>query len=1184
MSERSWFQALVAKVVDFLAFAAESLSEDVTRSALISDLGGDPGRANGSIQLPEGTVKKLREYSEGPEPDAEADYEALTDVVTLLDAIASNVEVWWGGSDDQLDQIGQSLLDLLATNYVRQRHFRVFVLAELLSVVHEVSSSYGAGTNDAVRLWDAALAALHFLIDPGKTLRDLAPTGSDPAGTGGDLTTTGGIPVDAAVNGLARLGAAVLAILDAKEDYALIGDVLAGWDAPGMGNASVGEPEVLPTRADVISGQMTSISIVHDVEQPEGEPDLSSRAQATFALVPVDDQGLRVFLAFGGSQDLDAKITERWRFAFRLRSDGTTAVVIGLDPLSFAASGPAGAASFELAMGWTSQPDPATGRSFVLPRTTGIRLEIARMGFSFRLGTAGAEMRAELANAALIVDPKDADGLIARLLGGTPIRLPFSVTFGLSTGRGRFIEGGIPKSTSSADGTENSPLGGDGGSTLLAATVPLSRRIGPVTIHEVSLRIAEAPSGASASADIYTAETVISFSAQIGPVYFRLDQLGLALLIDNSVPRSERNLRFLDAHLDVAFPRAVTINVDTDIVSGGGVLFHDPRTGTYFGVFAVRLWKRLILKAIALIATRDPDGAKASSFIVIATVEGLNWQVGPVTIDGLGVLYASDRTFDENAVRAALPTGQLKHLLFPADPVRHAPEILAPLASFFPARRDSYLIGVLVRMTFGRPPKITLDLALIFQGGGAVSNRLIVLGRVSSILPDDRIRAIQLNLDAVGVFDPSEGTASLDAVLVDSKLCGRFPLTGSAALRRVRGSVGFALAVGGFHPDFRIPAGFPALKPITVALTAGDNPKLICQAYLGVTANTVQFGAEASLYAAACGFSISGAVGFDVLIHLFPPHFLAEFRAKVQLKRGSRNLFSVTVNGEVEGPLPLRIQGKATFEILWCDFSVSFEKTLVDTEGTITMPQVDAIGELRRTLNDPTNWQSEPPRAGQLMVTVRRDDRPGEVLLHPLGTLSVRQGVVPLNLERDIDRLGGSVPSGDRRFAITSATIGPNAQDATPVREQFAPAQFFDLTDDEALAAPSFEEMDAGVSFGAEGYAFPFDARVNAPFDYTEITIGPDGEPTEESEPQLLQGTLVIALAAFGAAALAPGRAESATRFTSVVRGDAPRVRSGGWAVADDTGPTDAGQRLTWVEARRRRTKAQVLVPATSRA
>ena len=35
----------------------------------------------------------------------------------------------------------------------------------------------------------------------------------------------------------------------------------------------------------------------------------------------------------------------------------------------------------------------------------------------------------------------------------------------------------------------------------------------------------------------------------------------------------------------------------------------------------------------------------------------------------------------------------------------------------------------------------------------------------------------------------------------------------------------------------------------------------------------------------------------------------------------------------VEAVEPLRLAGKASFEIFWCDFSVRFDKTLVDGEA-----------------------------------------------------------------------------------------------------------------------------------------------------------------------------------------------------------------------------------------------------------
>ena len=125
-----------------------------------------------------------------------------------------------------------------------------------------------------------------------------------------------------------------------------------------------------------------------------------------------------------------------------------------------------------------------------------------------------------------------------------------------------------------------------------------------------------------------------------------------------------------------------------------------------------------------------------------------------------------------------------------------------------------------------------------------------------------------------------------------------------------------------------------------------------------------------------------------------------------------------------------------------------------------------------------------------------------------MGTLQVQQGVVPLNLARDIDRLGEARPAAARGASPSRrSTLGSVNQTTRPVRDQFAPGQLFDLTDDERLAAPSFDEMDAGVAFGDDTYTFAASAVVRSPFDYTDITIGPDGTPTVEPEPVPTDGT-----------------------------------------------------------------------------
>src|SRR6185295_2996602 len=91
------------------------------------------------------------------------------------------------------------------------------------------------------------------------------------------------------------------------------------------------------------------------------------------------------------------------------------------------------------------------------------------------------------------------------------------------------------------------------------------------------------------------------------------------------------------------------------------------------------------------------------------------------------------------------------------------------------------------------------------------------------------------------------------------------------------------------------------------------------------------------------------------------------------------------------------------------------------------------------------------------------------VLLHPLGTLTVKQNVVPLNL--DISTFGQAAPAGARSFSI-GVSLGGQSQTPQTIPDFFAPAQFFKMTDDEKLSRPSFEMMAAGVGFGSNDVGF----------------------------------------------------------------------------------------------------------------
>jgi hypothetical protein len=145
---------------------------------------------------------------------------------------------------------------------------------------------------------------------------------------------------------------------------------------------------------------------------------------------------------------------------------------------------------------------------------------------------------------------------------------------------------------------------------------------------------------------------------------------------------------------------------------------------------------------------------------------------------------------------------------------------------------------------------------------------------------------------------------------------------------------------------------------------------------------------------------------------------------------------------------------------------------------------VDASAQLRAALADPNSWSAELPQGQSRLVSLREPAADGLLRVHPLGTLTVRQSVVPLNLERDIDKFGDAPVAGARRFKVTRVTVGTGDEPSSAVPDDFAPAQFFEMSDDAKLASPSFEPMQAGLRIGSSQFAFGFSQRVESPLQY----------------------------------------------------------------------------------------------------
>lgn len=1141
MSAGSVLRSLAGEVLDFVTFAADLLGRPEVRSAVLTDLGAAPDAVTKELVLPEAPLAAITEYRAQVDSDLQADLEAAGNLALLIGAVIDQVEAWQGTDwEGRGDTFVNSLLDLLGSTYVRRRWPKLFLVMQAMAITSELTGSLAPGEGAGTRFLSGFGTIFSFLWNPGRTLDDLDDT--QPGAQGSTLNTdrdTSFLVVDGLIRGIV----AAIAVIDQTKDHEALnalGDVIVGWDAAAL---DVDSP-ARPTAADVLAGRMVSLALRRD-----GETD-AEQLRVTWMYLPrrlgTPARPHQLFLALGGTLTLDEVLNPgatdgpTWRFRVAIRSDAGAALLIGGED---GVQANADAATSTVSVGYSAVPDE-TGISYALPRATGSRIELGEIAAVLTISASGARILFRLDHCALVIDSADKDSFVRKLLGGRPIRKVFSLGLGYDSELGFIHEVHVPPTVDATGPEPPFDSSGPAGPPALEKTLPLGGGgLLGINVHEVVLRLAGERADDPGTGWAVAVGALVTFSTQLGPVYLRVDRLGLFAAVDTMTPSDERNLRIVDAHVDATRPTGIALDLRTGPVSGGGTIQFDPATGDYVGALVLRVGKRVTITCVGLASTKDREGNDITSFLLIGTVEHLGLSAGFLTFDGFGLLYAADRTLDVAAVRAALPSGQLKHVLFPADPVKHLPELVSALRTFFPPREGTHIYGLLVKMTFGSGhPLLRADLALMLERDSVTeTSRLLVLGRLSSVLPQDANPLVTLNLDVVGVFDLDTGSAALDAVLYDSKLCGRFVLTGAAAFRRERGQ-GFALAVGGFNPRFSPPASFPVLPRVTVALTTGDNPRLVIEAYLAITTNTLQFGAKASLYAAAYGFSLEGYIGFDVLVTFWPPHFIADFAAGVQLKRGSRNLFKIDVRGMLEGPIPLRVAGKATFGILWWDYTVSFDKTLIGGGGAPVTETIDVVTELLARLNDPRSWLTQLPATATQVAGVRAVPRTEDLLLHPLGRLVVQQGFVPLNTAREIDRVGGAVPRDARRFAITDPRIGGAVPDVAPVGDEFPDSQFFEMSDAERLAAPGVVVREAGVSLGNDRYVSDASAGVAEPFRYTEIVVGPDGVPVElpdlaPAEPAQLQAGLRLA-----AATRAATRTAVAERYAVPERADAPRL------------------------------------------
>jgi hypothetical protein len=725
----------------------------------------------------------------------------------------------------------------------------------------------------------------------------------------------------------------------------------------------------------------------------------------------------------------------------------------------------------------------------------------------------------QLKEGQLSVGTGSADGFLAKMLPDGGLRIPLVLHITWSRLGGLRFEGGAGLTIRSAE----------------------HRALGPISIELIEVTVILGTTGIQARG-------TLDLKLALGPIVIVVDKIGAKADIEFK----KGNLGPLNFALGFKPPSGAGMSIKAGPVIGGGYVFFDPDNEQYAGILQLS-FQMINIVVIGLLTTRLPDASgapgatkKGFSLLLIVAVDLPPIQLGyGFTLNGVGGLLGVNRTMMIEPLRSGVKNHTVDAILFPQDPIARASQIISDLRNIFPPAEGRFVFGPMVKIGWGPNSIIELSLALVLELLAPI--RLVILGRVQLALPDKKDPVLNIRLDLVGVLDFDRSEASVDASLIDSKLTV-FALTGDMAMRVSWGATKvFVLAAGGFNRRFEAPPGFPKLDRLGIALANSDNPRLRLGSYFALTPNTIQFGAEVDIYAKADTFvgtfSISALANFDAMIQFQPFEFRADLGASIDVARNGVPFLHAALVASFTGPNPWHAIGYAEFDC--CG------KHRIDVEATAGTPQAPAevrigVGDLVIVLTDAIKlsdaWSALPPPDDSKIVSLCDAPTVGTVAVHPLGSLTLRQRVVPLG--KVLTRYGAAIVDGVT-FDIAGVSVGVNAVRVPPpaaaaTRNDFAPGQFEALTDDEKLARPAFESMRSGSILQATGTGLPADGAsgVDAGVEYEEAIV--DVEPTSGARTSqsagpaavaVLPASIVATLVQGGAAARAPTNAGGADQF-----------------------------------------------------
>ncbi|MEV5492639.1 DUF6603 domain-containing protein [Streptomyces bobili] len=591
----------------------------------------------------------------------------------------------------------------------------------------------------------------------------------------------------------------------------------------------------------------------------------------------------------------------------------------------------------------------------------------------------------------------------------------------------------------------------DGGARL---ELPVSLNLPGVTARRFALELDDDGTG------VVLRPTLSLFAKPAAlPLNADLDGLGLSLPVSFDADRIGVDPLRISAN----FPTGMGIGLAAGPVSGGGAVQQrgEAGSGAYAGVLDVDLG---VVRVQAIGLLQLPVNGQQLSFLVLLGAEfgypGIQLSFG-FALDAVGGLVGVNRRVDEERLRGLVLDGNADRILFPGNAVARADEIAGSLEACFPVARSRFVIGPMVRITWGGRI-VSLSAALILDMPDPV--RAFLVGRLTIALPDPVVPLIRLQANVFGKIDPGVPSVELLATLTGSRIVG-LPVAGEffLLLRGGREAV-FVLSAGGFHPRYARPPGVPQLQRLSMDLGNGII-SLRAEAYLALTSNSLQFGAKLHLDAVIAGCGVEGYLGLDALFVWEPTlSFAVHVYAGVAVLAFGERLASVGLDFTLEGPAPWHAFGTGTISVLFWDVSLDFDERWGELPASAVRAE-DILPLLRDALAKPDAWTAErslADRSGLRYTDVANGLLARGEVAAPDATFRVSEKVVPL--EKPITRFHRvGVPEQSWRITPVERATDEPMDTFGPLTEPFVPGEFFAMNDEEQLSRAAFEDCTSGV-------------------------------------------------------------------------------------------------------------------------